>query len=56
MGDEERAEALVIAAIESLDPENVSAETLRNGLVDVLVRAQIIPKWSNVSTQGTVDC
>src|SRR6202051_611876 len=46
IGDTERAEALVVEGIESLDPENVTGETLRYAVVDVLVRAQMIPKHS----------
>jgi len=42
--DRERAEALVMEAIESLDPENVTGETLRDAIVDVLVRAQMMPE------------
>ena len=45
MGDTERAEALV-EGIESLDPENVTGETLRDAVVDVLVRAQMMPEHS----------
>ena len=44
IGDAERAVALVVEGIESLDPENVTGETLRDAVVDVLVRAQMIPK------------
>ena len=44
IGDTERAEALVMEAIESLDPENVTGETLRDAVVDVLVRAQMMPE------------
>ena len=44
--DRERAEALVMEAIESLDPENVTGETLRDAVVDVLVRAQMMPEYS----------
>ena len=43
IGDRERAEALVVEAIESLDPENVTGDTLRDAVVDVLVTAQLIP-------------
>ena len=46
IGDMERAEALVMEAIESLDPENVTGETLRGAVVDVLVRAQMMPEHS----------
>ena len=46
--DRERAEALVMEAIESLDPENVTGETLRDAVVDVLVRAQMVPEHSAV--------
>ena len=46
IGDMERAEALVMEAIESLDPENVTGETLRDAVVDVLVRAQMMPEHS----------
>jgi len=46
--DRERAEALVMEAIESLDPENVTGETLRDAVVDVLVRAQMMPQHSAV--------
>jgi hypothetical protein len=42
IGDTERAEALVMEAIESLDPENVTGEALRDAVVDVLVRAQMM--------------
>ena len=45
MGDTERAEALV-EGIESLDHENVTGETLRDAVVDVLVRAQMMPEHS----------
>ena len=38
IGDKVSAEALVMEAIESLDPENVTGETLRDAVVDVLVR------------------
>jgi hypothetical protein len=47
-GDTERAVALVVEAIESLDPENVTGETLRDAVVDVLVRAQMMPEHSAV--------
>ena len=47
--DRERAEALVMEAIESLDPENVTGETLRDAVVDVLVRAQMMPEHSRNS-------
>jgi hypothetical protein len=40
IGDKVSAEALVMEAIESLDPENVTGETLRDAVVDVLVRVQ----------------
>jgi hypothetical protein len=46
IGDTERAVALVVEGIESLDPENVTGETLRDAVVDVLVRAQMMPKHS----------
>jgi hypothetical protein len=46
IGDIERAEALVMEAIESLDPENVTGEALRDAVVDVLVRAQMMPEHS----------
>jgi hypothetical protein len=46
IGDTERAVALVVEGIESLHPENVTGETLRDAVVDVLVRAQMIPKHS----------
>ena len=46
--DRKRAEALVMEAIESLDPENVTGETLRDAVVDVLVRAQMMPEHSAV--------
>jgi hypothetical protein len=39
--DKVSAEALVMEAIESLDPENVTGETLRDAVVDVLVRVQM---------------
>ena len=45
-GDTERAVALVVEGIESLDPENVTGETLRDAVVDVLVRAQMMPEHS----------
>ena len=48
IGDTEMAAALVIEAIESLDPENVTGETLRDAVVDVLVRAQMMPEHSAV--------
>jgi len=41
-GDKVSAEALVMEAIESLDPENVTGETSRDAVVDVLVRVQIV--------------
>jgi len=41
IGDKASAEALVMEAIESLDPENVTGETLRDAVVDVLVRVQM---------------
>jgi hypothetical protein len=44
MGSAQRAEAFVMEAIESLDPENVTEETLRDAVVDVLVRAQMMPE------------
>ena len=40
IGDREMAAALVMEAIETLDPENVTGETLRDAVVDVLVRVQ----------------
>jgi hypothetical protein len=43
IGGTEMAAALVMEAIESLDPENVTGETLRDAVVDVLVRAQMMP-------------
>jgi hypothetical protein len=46
IGDMERAEALVMEAIEGLDPENVTGEALRDAVVDVLVRAQMMPEHS----------
>ena len=46
MGDTDRAVALVVEGIESLDPENVTGETLRDAVVDVLVRAQMMPEHS----------
>jgi hypothetical protein len=48
IGDKLSAEALVMEAIESLDPENVTGETLRDAVVDVLVRAQMMPEHSAV--------
>ena len=48
IGGTEMAEALVMEAIESLDPENVTGETLRDAVVDVLVRAQMMPEHSAV--------
>jgi hypothetical protein len=47
MGNIQRAEALVMEAIESLDPENVTGETLRDAVVDLLVRAQMMPEHSS---------
>ena len=44
MGETDRAVALVVEGIESLDPENVTGETLRDAVVDVLVRAQMMPE------------
>ena len=44
MGDTDRAVALVVEGIESLDPENVTGETLRDAVVAVLVRAQMMPE------------
>jgi hypothetical protein len=49
IGDKVSAEALVLEAIESLDPENVTGETLRDAVVDVLVRVQM-----NAGTFGQV--
>ena len=46
IGDTERAVTLVVEGIESLDPENVTGETLRDAVVDVLVRAQMTPEHS----------
>ena len=46
IGDTERAVTLVVEGIESLDPENVTGETLRDAVVDVLVRAQMTPEYS----------
>ena len=46
IGDKVSAEALVMEAIESLDPENVTGETLRDAVVDVLVRTQVMPEHS----------
>jgi hypothetical protein len=43
IGDREMAAALVMEAIETLDPENVTGETLRDAVVDVLVKAQMMP-------------
>ena len=48
IGDREMAAALVMEAIETLDPENVTGETLRDAVVDVLVRAQMLPEHSAV--------
>ena len=42
ISDAQRAEALVVEAIESLDPETVTGETLRDAVVEVLVRAQMM--------------
>jgi hypothetical protein len=47
IGDTERAVALVVEGIESLDPENVTGETLRDAVVDLLVRAQMMPEHSS---------
>jgi hypothetical protein len=44
MGDTEKAEALILDAIKSLDPENVTGKTLRDAVVEVLVRAQMMPE------------
>jgi hypothetical protein len=49
IGDKASAEALVMEAIESLDPENVTGDTLRDAVVDVLVRVQM-----NAGTFGQV--
>jgi hypothetical protein len=46
IGDTERAVTLLVEGIESLDPENVTGETLRDAVVDVLVRAQMMPEHS----------
>jgi hypothetical protein len=46
IGDTERAVTLVVEGIESLDPENVTGETLGDAVVDVLVRAQLMPEHS----------
>ena len=46
IGDTERAVTLVVEGIESLDPENVTGETLGDAVVDVLVRAQMMPEHS----------
>ena len=46
MGDTDRAVALVVEGIESLDPENVTGETLRDAVVGVLVRAQLMAEHS----------
>ena len=43
IGDTERAVALVVEGIESLNPQNVTGKTLRDAVVDVLVRAQMMP-------------
>ena len=42
----ERAVALVAEGIESLDPETVTGETLRDAVVDGLVRPQMMPEHS----------
>jgi hypothetical protein len=47
MGDTDRAVALVVEGIESVDPENVTGETLRDAVVDVLVRAQMMLEHSS---------
>jgi hypothetical protein len=44
MGDTEKTEALILDAIKSLDPENVTGKTLRDAVVEVLVRAQMMPE------------
>ena len=49
IGDKERAEALVVEAIESLDPENVTGDTLRDAVVDVLVTARLMPVSRQIS-------
>jgi hypothetical protein len=53
IGNRERAETLVTEAIDSLDPENVTGQTLQDAVVAVLVRAQMMlepsAKQSNVS-------
>ena len=46
IGDSERAVALVEEGIESLDPDNVTGETLRDAVVNLLVRAQMMPEHS----------
>ena len=53
--DRKRAEALVMEVIESLDPENVTGETLRDAVVDVLVRAQMMPEHSAVRRLSTAN-
>ena len=45
-GDTERAVALVVEGIERLDPKNVTGETLRDAVVGVLVRAQLMAEHS----------
>jgi hypothetical protein len=46
IADTERAVALVVEGIESLNPQHVTGTTLSDAVVDVLVRAQMMPKHS----------
>ena len=51
IGDAQRAEALVMEAIENLNPENVTGEALRYAVVELLVRAQMMSsKHSSMSS------
>jgi hypothetical protein len=42
IGDAHRAEAPVMEAIESLDPENVTGKALRNAVIEALVKMQMM--------------
>ena len=42
LGDATEAEALVIEAVQSLDPGDVTSDTIRDAVIVRLVRAQVM--------------
>ena len=52
LGDAARAEALVVEAIESLDPDDVTGKSIRDAVIRRLVQAQIVNGTDSTAGAG----